>query len=161
MNSIDQNLDKLDLSPYTKKSYWTSYNKLMRSRYLDRQIETTGEDAIIYAIERISDNPNTCASILNVCILLERANLKPYEGLIKYRDKLKILISEHHNAIHADIKENFPSYEEFVKYMNDAYLNKDYLKYIISYLLIYHSVRNQAMNEIVAYDKKDSQNKSP
>ena len=82
----------------------------MRSEYFDRPIETTGGDSIIDAIERITDNPNTCASILNVCILLKKANPKPYEGLVKYRDKLKTLISEHHNAIHSTL--NLPSYDD-------------------------------------------------
>ena len=44
--------------------------------------------------------------------------------------------------------------------MSKANLKIDYFKNAINYYLNYHSVRNQAMNEIVAYDKKDSQNKS-
>ena len=151
---FEEYLANLKLSPFTKKSYLYAYNKLNNSGLFERPIETTGEDVIIKIIQQMTDNPNTASALLNVCLLIKKENNKPYENLVKFRDQLKGLIERHHNAKNSTI--SLPSYNDLIKHMNDAYLQKDYLKYMINYLLIHYGVRNKDLNCLIVRDKRDA-----
>lgn len=140
-------------SPHTKKSYQTAYNRLMKSGLFKRSIETTGNKTIVENINQITDNPNTASSLLNICLLIKREYGMDTEELVRYRDKLKKLIEEHHKAQNETLQESLPSYDDILQYTNDAYKKKEYLKFVVNFLLMY-GVRNKDINCCITYDKK-------
>ena len=140
------------LSKNTLKSYTQSYNKLMKSNLFTRNIETTAESVIIENIKKITDNPNTAASLLNVCIIIKKHSGKNFEELFYYRNKLKTAIEKHHKEINDNL--NLPTYGELTAYLDTLYKNNEHLKYVINYLLINYGVRNKDLDIIIVRDKK-------
>lgn len=149
-------LEQLNLSSNTKKSYNQSYTKLQNSGLFHRGIETTGEEAIISNIEKITDNPNTAASLLNICILIKRHYGKPSQTLMNYRDKLKSIIEKHHDEIHKNLQ--LPTYEDLIKYVDDSYKKKEYLTFIVNYLLVNYGVRNKDLDCLIVRNKNSITN---
>ena len=66
--------------------------------------------------------------LLNVCILIKREVGKGYENLVKFRDNIKKLIERHHSAQRSVL--SLPSYNNLVKYMENAYKEGNYVRYI-------------------------------
>ena len=142
------------LSNFTKKTYLYAYYKLIDCGLFERSIETTCENVIIQNIWKLTENPNTASLLNTICIIIKKETCKSYEKLIKLRERLKGEIEKHHNAKNATL--NLPSYNDLVKYMENAYKEGNYTRFVINYLLLRFGVRNQDLNVLIITDKRES-----
>lgn len=147
MSSIESKSDA------TKKQYRIQYNKLLK--LTEKPIHETSEKKIIELLDDI-ENKNNSQALLNIAFLirklyglsttqLENKRKKDKNNLIQaVKDKNKVL------------KEELPSYDDLVDYMNYLYDKSEWTDYVINYLLINLQVRNQDLDFEIVSKKRDA-----
>lgn len=156
MESIDDVFSNTQLTQNTRKAYISGYNKLINSGLFKRNISSISNENIIKNLHKITSNPNSFAMLLNVCILIKRHYGKNDESLVKYRNKQnREAIQQHHANINVDLQKRLPTYKELQTYTDNLYKNKQYLGYVINYLLITFGCRNRDIDAVITFDKEN------
>tara|TARA_R110000772_G_scaffold53608_3_gene122603 strand:+ start:3630 stop:4493 length:864 start_codon:yes stop_codon:yes gene_type:complete len=154
MSEYDKFMDTIkNKSDSTKKQYRLQYNKLFK--LTGKPIEETSEKKIIELLDEI-DNKNNSQALLNIALLIRKMNNLSVTRLENRRktDKNKLIDSVKEKNL--ELKENLPSYDDIVEYMNYLYDKSEWTDYIINYLLINLQVRNQDLDFTIVSKKKDA-----
>ena len=147
MNSIK------DKSDATKKQYRIQYNKLFK--LTEKPIGETSEKKIIEILDNI-DNKNNSQALLNIAFLIRKMEGLAVTQLEKRRKQDKNKLIESVKEKNVELKENLPSYDDIIEYMNYLYEKSEWTDYIINYLLINLQVRNQDLDFTIVSRKKDA-----
>lgn len=137
----------------TRVNYINMYKRLRR--LLKTDVKSSTATDIIDAIKGYDTTVNSRRSMINVAIVIWRENDLSLVPLIAYRNELAGDAFEESKEKDTLIKEKDYSLKQLTDYMNDAFKQEDYLKYIINYLLLNYQVRNQDLNLIITTDKKE------
>ena len=139
-------IDKLNIMDSTKVNYRTKFKKMN-----DIGISwTVSEEEIIKKLESVEDKLNNILSYLNIAIVLRKYLKMPYELLKEYRFKLSEKSKNTVSDTNAkNIENKLPSKKDLIKYLNELLEDKEYKKFIINYLLITVSCRNQDLDLIL------------
>jgi hypothetical protein len=147
MNSIKEKSDA------TKKQYRIQYNKLFK--LTEKPIGETSEKKIIEILDEI-DNKNNSQALLNIAFLIRKGEGLSVAQLEKRRKQDKNKLIESVKEKNVELRENLPSYNDIVEYMNYLYDKGEWTDYIINYLLINLQVRNQDLDFTIVSRKKDA-----
>jgi hypothetical protein len=147
MNSIK------DKSDATKKQYRIQYNKLFK--LTEKPIGETSEKKIIEILDNI-DNKNNSQALLNIAFLIRKGEGLSVVQLEKKRKQDKNKLIESVKEKNVELRENLPSYDDIVEYMDYLYDKGEWTDYIINYLLINLQVRNQDLDFTIVSRKKDA-----
>lgn len=147
MNSIK------DKSDATKKQYRIQYNKLLK--LTEKPIGETSEKKIIEILDNI-ENKNNSQALLNIAFLIRKGEGLSVTQLEKRRKQDKNKLIEAVKEKNIELKENLPSYNDIVEYMNYLFDKGEWTDYIINYLLINLQVRNQDLDFTIVSRKKDA-----
>jgi len=147
MNSIKEKSDA------TKKQYRIQYNKLFK--LTEKPIAETSEKKIIEILNEI-DNKNNSQALLNIALLIRKGEGLSVTQLEKKRKQDKDKLIESVKEKNVELRENLPTYNEIVEYMNYLYDKGEWTDYIINYLLINLQVRNQDLDFTIVSRKKDA-----
>jgi hypothetical protein len=147
MNSIKEKSDA------TKKQYRIQYNKLFK--LTEKPIGETSEKKIIEILDNI-DNKNNSQALLNIAFLIRKGEGLSVALLEKKRKQDKNKLIESVKEKNVELRENLPSYNDIVEYMNYLYDKGEWTDYIINYLLINLQVRNQDLDFTIVSRKKDA-----
>jgi hypothetical protein len=147
MNSIKEK------SESTKKQYRIQYNKLFK--LTEKPIGETSEKKIIEILDNI-DNKNNSQALLNIAFLIRKGEGLSVAQLEKRRKQDKNKLIESVKEKNVELRENLPSYNDIVEYMNYLYDKGEWTDYIINYLLINLQVRNQDLDFTIVSRKKDA-----
>jgi hypothetical protein len=147
MNSIK------DKSDATKKQYRIQYNKLLK--LTEKPIGETSEKKIIEILDNI-ENKNNSQALLNIAFLIRKGEGLSVTQLEKRRKQDKNKLIEAVKEKNVELKENLPSYNDIVEYMNYLFDKGEWTDYIINYLLINLQVRNQDLDFTIVSRKKDA-----
>jgi hypothetical protein len=147
MNSIKEK------SESTKKQYRIQYNKLFK--LIGKPIAETSEKKIIEILDEI-DNKNNSQALLNIAFLIRKGEGLSVAQLEKRRKQDKNKLIESVKEKNVELRENLPSYNDIVEYMNYLYDKGEWTDYIINYLLINLQVRNQDLDFTIVSRKKDA-----
>ena len=147
MNSIKEKSDA------TKKQYRIQYNKLFK--LTEKPIGETSEKKIIELLDNI-ENKNNSQALLNIAFLIRKGEGLSVAQLEKRRKQDKNKLIESVKEKNVELKENLPSYNDIVEYMNYLYDKSEWTDYIINYLLINLQVRNQDLDFTIVSRKKDA-----
>jgi len=154
MSEYDKFMDSIkDKSDSTKKQYRLQYNKLFK--LLGKPIGETSEKKIIELLDEIT-NKNNSQALLNIAFLIRKLEGLSISVLEKRRTQDKKKLVESVKEKNVNLKENLPSYDDIVEYMNYLYDKSEWTDYIINYLLINVQVRNQDLDFIIVSRKKDA-----
>lgn len=147
MNSIK------DKSESTKKQYRLQYNKLFK--LLGKPIAETSEKKIIELLDTV-ENKNASQALLNIAFLIRKLYGLSIKVLEKRRSQDKERINKDVKLKNVELKENLPSYDSIIEYMNHLYDKSEWTDYIINYLLINVQVRNQDLDFTIVSRRKDA-----
>jgi hypothetical protein len=147
MNSIKEKSDA------TKKQYRIQYNKLFK--LTEKPIGETSEKKIIEILDNI-DNKNNSQALLNIAFLIRKEEGLSVALLEKRRKQDKNKLIESVKEKNIELRENLPSYNDIVEYMNYLYDKGEWTDFIINYLLINLQVRNQDLDFTIVSRKKDA-----
>jgi len=142
MSEFDQLLKSVaDRSVATQKSYTTQYKKLRK--LLENDVADTSQKTILKIINEEINNLNGKQALINIAILTRRLKKLNVKELEAEREKNKGGISSFNKEKNQTLKEELPSYEDLVDYMQMLYEKSKWTDYIINYLLINFNVRNK------------------
>jgi len=147
MNSIK------DKSDATKKQYRIQYNKLFK--LVGKPVAETSEKKIIDLLDEIK-NKNNSQALLNIALLVRKLNKLSVKQLEEKREKDKKKIFTAIKEKNVELRENLPTYNDIVEYMNYLFEQNQWTDYIINYLLIYFQVRNQDLDFEIVTKKRDT-----
>jgi hypothetical protein len=140
-------------STATQKQYRIQYNKLYK--LLDKPIAEASEKKILETVIE-QENMNNQQAILNIGLLVRRAEGLSVKKLEEYRENLKLKINEQIKKKNVELKETLPSYDDLILYTEMLWENSEWTDYIINYLLIYYQVRNEDLDFSIVKRKKDA-----
>ncbi len=147
----------------TRKVYGYHYNRLMRLTDNEKLLPMS-EDRLISVINNDDIPPQSANGMLSVILLIRRANGLPVDKLVKYRETTLYDAKIAHKRIqNIKLKDELPNTEDINKYIRYLYNTKDYVGYIINYLMIRYATRNKDLNIIITRNpdvvkKKDDSN---
>lgn len=147
MNSIKEKSDA------TKKQYRIQYNKLFK--LTEKPIGETSEKKIIEILDNI-ENKNNSQALLNIAFLIRKEEGLSVAQLEKRRKQDKDKLIDDVKKKNVELKDNLPSYNDIVEYMDYLYDKGEWTDYIINYLLINLQVRNQDLDFTIVSRKKDA-----
>ena len=147
MQSIENKSDS------TKKQYRIQYNKLLK--LTEKPIAETSEKKIMEILNGIQ-NKNNSQALLNIAFLIRKGEGLSVAQLEKKRKQDKSKLIEDVKVKNVELRENLPSYNDIVEYMNYLFDKGEWTDYIINYLLINLQVRNQDLDFTIVSRKKDA-----
>ena len=92
---------------------------------------------------------------LNIMVILRTAKELPIEEIKKFRTDLQKEQKATQPAKMKDAGENLTSYESFMEKLDLVYMNKNYKKFIVNYLMVNFGVRNLDLDLEIVLRKKD------
>jgi hypothetical protein len=153
MSELENLLNSVE-NANSKKTYKTTYNKLINSGMFSAPIADTSNDKIIEIIKSITDNAFNRKTYLTVAIKLKRLANKSVSELENYREQHKLNILQHIKDKKATAIPSNLSFKGFSSYVDNLYKEGKYKEYIVNYLFLHYGVRNQDIDCIILNLKK-------
>ena len=150
MNSIKEKSDA------TKKQYRIQYNKLFQ--LTNKPIAESSEKKIIEILDSMG-NKNNSQALLNIALLVRKMEGLSVDQLLARRKKDKDKLIQDVKQKNVELRENLPSYNDIVEYMDYLYEKGEWTDFIINYLLINLQVRNQDLDFEIVSRKRDTSDK--
>jgi len=147
MVDIDEYLSTTTLAEKSKKTYKQAHKKLTDG--LENSIIESSQRAIIQTIPTLTPSLNSQQALINIAIILFRANGKKLEMLDAAREATKQKIIEERNKGNAVKLETLPSRKQIDDYLNKLYNDGEWRSYVINYLLANIYVRNKDVNALI------------
>ena len=154
MTEYDKFMESIkDKSDATKKQYRIQYNKLFQ--LTGKPIAETSEKKIIEILDTM-DNKNNSQALLNIALLVRKMEGLSVDLLLARRKKDKDKLIDDVKQKNIELRENLPSYNDIVEYMDYLYQKDEWTDFIINYLLINLQVRNQDLDFEIVTRKRDA-----
>jgi hypothetical protein len=127
----------------TKYNYLKLLDRLIKAQFNFTYIKMNEEntEAIEKFLNSNFNKPNQKLDILKIIMVLRIQLNKAVDKLRILRTKYNIQRTDTQET-NTDKKENLMKYEEFIKKIDELYKNKQYLQYILNYLILNYGVRN-------------------
>ena len=151
---IEKIIDEKEISDSSKKVYLSLHKRMQKVKF---KIPSKANEKIAYVKEHISsfENPNTRLDMLNLIIVVRNVLELSVEKLKEYRSELKQQQKSHQVSKMSEAGDKLMSYVDFTKALGEAYLNNEYKKYIVNYLMMHYGVRNKDLNLEIVKTKKE------
>ena len=151
LNSIELNNIIADKKPTTQQAYKRDYKRLRLLLDVDTIINNNNKltkpiTAIIKAIKNSEFSKNTQKGLFNMLVMIfqKNPNFKSQQVKVESeREKMNNKIEIERKDKNKELLEILPAQKTIDKDLNDLYNQKEYLKYIINYLVITYNLRNK------------------
>lgn len=143
-----------EMSINTKKTYQTSYNRLVNSGLFSKSITETPNLEIIENIKSITDKAESRNALITICVRLKKNAEKSIIELEHFRvqnntDRLNEIKTKKPDMISDGI-----TLKTLLDNEEVLYNSKLYVKYIVNYLMNHYGVRNQDVNVLIIKNRK-------
>jgi len=138
----------------SKKTYNTTYNKLVSSGLFSNPISDTPNLEVIKNIKTITDNAFNRKTYLTAIIKMKRLANKGIIELENYREQQKVDILQHIRDKKETANPDGLTLKGFENYVDALYRDQRYKEYIVNYLFLHYGVRNQDIDCIIVNGKK-------
>ena len=139
-----------------KQSSKTQYRNVYK-RWLevsDRQIKNCSETSIISILGKIECASNTKNTVVSAILMIRKFYDLPIQKIQRWRDtKLRVLIDQSKVAADKITAEMLPTMNQLNNYVKKLYKEKQWLPYIINFMLVKYCVRNIDLNCFITEDK--------
>ena len=139
-----------------KQSSKTQYRNVYK-RWLevsDRQIKDCSEDSVINILGKIECASNTKNTVVSAILMVRKFYNLPIQKIQRWRDtKLRLLIDQSKVAADKITAEMLPTMNQLNNYVKKLYKEKQWLPYIINFMLVKYCVRNIDLNCFITQDK--------
>tara|TARA_A100001201_G_scaffold142457_1_gene140724 strand:+ start:2767 stop:3651 length:885 start_codon:yes stop_codon:yes gene_type:complete len=143
------------LGESSKRIYTSVYKRFLNlSDYT--KFTDLSEENIIKIITDDSIPPKSRESLLDVAILVRKYNNASFQKLVNHRDSLKQIIQKNKLVKNEKLKGELPDKSVLELYIKTLYNEKNYVPYIVNYLLLNFGVRNLDLNLLITRDKNVS-----
>lgn len=155
---------RASLNERTKVNYKNSYIRIMTLTN-NKEVISLTEDKLIKLIQNAVNltDPKKLnqplpvsvkQTLLNVIIVIREVYDKPIDELKAFRDMSKTDLMEEIMEKNDILKETLPTAKELESYTEELFTKKQYVKYVINYLLITYNVRNMDLNLLITRNGK-------
>ena len=138
-------------SANTIKSYTHTYEVLYKA--LGKEVRASSQKLIIHTADKMSDNPNTRAAIINVGLLCRKLYNLDVKELEKSRRDNKKGIAVHTEKVNQNL--DLPTLKEFEDHIDELYKNNQFKQFVVNFLLLKLCCRNQDLNFSIVTRQKD------
>lgn len=138
----------------SKKTYNTTYNKLVSSGLFSNPISDTPNLEVIKNIKTITDNAFNRKTYLTAIIKMKRLANKGIIELENYREQQKVDILQHIRDKKETANPDGLTLKGFANFVDALYRDQRYKEYIVNYLFLHYGVRNQDIDCIIVNGKK-------
>jgi len=153
MDEMDYVLNQNESIKETSKTQYRNVYK----RWLevsDRQIKDCSEDSVINILGKIECASNTKNTVVSAILMIRKFYNLPIQKIQKWRDtKLRLLIDQSKVAADKITAEMLPTMNQLNNYVKKLYKEKQWLPYIINFMLVKYCVRNIDLNCFITQDK--------
>lgn len=153
MSELESLLNSVE-NANSKKTYNTTYNKLVSSGLFSNPISDTPNLEVIKNIKTITDNAFNRKTYLNAIIKMKRLANKGIIELENYREQQKVDILQHIRDKKETANPDNLTLKGFSNYVDALYRDQRYKEYIVNYLFLHYGVRNQDIDCIIVNGKK-------
>jgi hypothetical protein len=153
MSELESLLNSVE-NANSKKTYNTTYNKLVSSGLFSNPISDTPNMTIIKNIKTITDNAFNRKTYLTAIIKMKRLADKGIIELENYREQQKVDILQHIRDKKETANPDGLTLKGFSNYVDGLYRDQRYKEYIVNYLFLHYGVRNQDIDCIIVNGKK-------
>lgn len=143
--------NKKQLTEQTKKNYTNQHKTIVKK--LGKNINDSTEQEILDAFSELK--PNVSKLYLSLAIIVRRHFNNTIDLLELKRNELKDDLNKYIENKKKDTDITLPSLKQVTDYTNDLYKEKEYVKFIINYLLINYGTRNKDVDVFVTDDAKN------
>jgi len=139
-----------------KQSSKTQYRNVYK-RWLevsDRQIRNCSETSIINILGKIECASNTKNTVVSAILMVRKFYDLPIQKIQRWRDtKLRVLIDQSKVAADKITAEMLPTMNQLNNHVKKLYKDRNWLDYIINFMLVKYCVRNIDLNCFITQDK--------
>jgi hypothetical protein len=153
MSELESLLNSVE-NANSKKTYNTTYNKLVSSGLFSNPISDTPNLEVIKNIKTITDNAFNRKTYLTAIIKMKRLANKGIIELENYREQQKVDILQHIRDKKETANPDGLTLKGFENYVDALYRDQRYKEYIVNYLFLHYGVRNQDIDCIIVNGKK-------
>jgi len=152
-NEMDYVLNQNDTIKETSKyQYRGSYKRWLKAT--NRQIKDCSEASIISILEKIDIAHNTKNTLVSAILMVRNFHNLPIEKIKKWRDTtLRTLMEQSHVAADKITADLLPTYNELNNHIKKLYKDRNWLDYIINFILTKYCCRNMDLNCFITQDK--------
>jgi len=141
------------LKENSKMIYRSVYRRFIRMSDATK-ITDMSEANIIKVVNQEDIPPKSQESLLDVAILVRKAHDASYEKLLRFKTvQLKKTMDSRKLEKNEKLKGELPDKSQLDLYLKTLYNDKNYVAYIVNFLLLNYGVRNMDLNLIMTSDK--------
>ena len=152
-DELAKTLTNLDGSSKTSKGVYRSlYKRLMRLSG-DKKLLDMSETNIIKLFDTDSIPPKSQEALANIAAMIRNNNDASHFKINKFKDTtIRKRINAYKMEKNKALKDTLPDKKELDNYLKSLFVEKDYVGYIINFLLLNYGVRNKDLNCIITGD---------
>ena len=136
----------------SKYQYRGSYKRWVA--VTNRQIKDCSQESIISILGKVDCAHNTKNTLVSAILMVRNFHNLPIEKIKNWRDTtLRTLMEQSHVAADKITSDLLPTYNELNKHIKKLYKEKQYLDYIINFILTKYCCRNMDLNCFITQDK--------
>ena len=141
-------------SEKTIVNYSNMLTRLRKALMVTTPIKNISPDVLIKTIKEM-DIPATSKQSMNtVCIVIFKYHKLPVEKLIKFRDELADKSFDESKSKDTDLLSKGITLKMLTAFMNEAYANQEWKKFVINYLLLTFQTRNEDLDLMITKNGK-------
>jgi hypothetical protein len=141
-------------SEKTIVNYSNMLTRLRKALLTTTPIKNISPDVLIKTIKEM-DIPATSKQSMNtVCIVIFKYHKLPVEKLIKFRDELADKSFDESKSKDTDLLSKGITLKMLTAFMNEAYANQEWKKFVINYLLLTFQTRNEDLDLMITKNGK-------
>ncbi len=152
-DELTKTLTNLDGSSKTSKGVYRSLYKRLMGLSGDKKLLDMSETNIIKLFDDESIPPKSQEALANVAAMIRNNNGASHSKINKFKDTtIKKRILAYKMEKNKALKDTLPDKKELDNYLKSLFVDKDYVGYIINFLLLNYGVRNKDLNCIITGD---------
>ena len=141
-------------SPKTITNYSNMLARLRKALETDTKIKDISPDVLIKTIKGM-DIPATSKQSMNtVCIVIFKYHDLPVDKLIKFRDELADKSFDESKVKDTELHAKGITLKKLTAFMNEAYANGEWVKFVVNYLLLTFQTRNEDLDLTITSNPK-------
>jgi len=141
-------------SEKTIVNYSNMLTRLRKALMVTTPIKNISPDVLIKTIKEM-DIPATSKQSMNtVCIVIFKYHKLPVEKLIKFRDELAEKSFDESKSKDTELLSKGITLKMLTAFMNEAYANQEWKKFVINYLLLTFQTRNEDLDLMITKNGK-------
>jgi hypothetical protein len=141
-------------SPKTIVNYSNMLTRLRKALMETTPIKDISPDVLIKTIKDMDIPSTSKQSMNNVCIVIFKYHKLPVDKFMKLRDELAEKSFDESKTKDTELLAKGITLKKLTAFMNEAYANKEWVKFVVNYLLLTFQTRNEDLDLTITTNAK-------